>query len=344
MRVAQLGVGDQIDFQLLNDWQHDFPLEPRPFARLAATLDLSETEILSRLGALQQQQLISRIGAVFRPNRLGTSALAALAAPVERVDQIAARINCEPAVNHNYEREHQLNLWFVITADDHEHLQQVVSGIERDSGCPVIILPLEEAFHIDLGFDLRAASPRRTRADPAPRITPADSNGDAAMAAPSRDLVAALRAGLSLQSQPYAALGTLIKQSESSVLSQLQRWLQDGMLSRFGIVVRHHELGLRANAMCVWDVPDKLISELGARLATEPAITLCYRRRRIADVWRYNLFCMIHGNDRHMVVAEHAAISARIGLSAYPGEILFSLRRFKQTGASYQNAFPICHV
>ena len=92
---------------------------------------------------------------MFAPRRLGASALAALAAPPDRLEAVAARVSHEPAINHNYQREHVFNLWFVVTAASEVQLREVVAGIERDTGCAVIVLPLEEEFHIDLGFDLR---------------------------------------------------------------------------------------------------------------------------------------------------------------------------------------------
>ncbi|ENO83635.1 AsnC family transcriptional regulator, partial [Thauera phenylacetica B4P] len=93
--------------------------------------------------------------------RLGASALAALAAPPERLEEVAARVTREPAINHNYQREHRYNLWFVVTAASRAQLDEVVAGIERDTGCAVIVLPLEEEFHIDLGFDLKAGAQGR---------------------------------------------------------------------------------------------------------------------------------------------------------------------------------------
>jgi DNA-binding Lrp family transcriptional regulator len=90
--------------------------------------------------------------------------------------------------------------------------------------------------------------------------------------------------------------------------------VDEGLIRRFGVVVRHHELGLEANAMCVWDVPDAEVSALGRRLAQEAAVTLCYRRSRVPPDWPYNLFCMIHGSAREEVLAARADSPSRLGL------------------------------
>jgi siroheme decarboxylase len=142
------------DKRLLNDFQRDFPLEPRPFARIAESLGISEDEVLERLVGLRDSGAISRVGAVIQPNTVGASTLAAMAVPAERLDEVAAIVTAEPAVNHNYEREHDINLWFVVTAADAAGVREVLRQIGRKTGLPVLDLPLERAFHIDLGFTL----------------------------------------------------------------------------------------------------------------------------------------------------------------------------------------------
>jgi DNA-binding Lrp family transcriptional regulator len=140
--------------RLLNDYQRDFPLEPRPYARIAAELGVGEDEVLALLAELQAHQAVSRVGAVIRPNTLGASTLAAMAAPAERLEDVAALVSARPEINHNYEREHAFNLWFVVTATDDTAVRAVLGDIEAETGLPVIDLPLVAAYHIDLGFDL----------------------------------------------------------------------------------------------------------------------------------------------------------------------------------------------
>lgn len=320
-------------FRLLNEYQRGFSLVAQPFAAIARDLGLDEQAVLSAYRGWQQAGVVSRIGAVFAPRRVGASTLAALAAPPDRLEQIAARVSAVAEVNHNYQREHAFNLWFVITAASSRRLADIVAGIERDTGCGVIVLPLEEEFHIDLGFCLAGSD---KAAPAAPRATGADF-GDIACAMPGieRSLMDAMQAGLPLESRPYEALGRAIGVSEGMVIEMLEGWLREGIVKRFGVVVRHHELGFRANAMCVWDVPDDVVHELGCRLAHEPAVTLCYRRRRALPAWPYSLYCMIHGKTRTEVERERDAIASRLELDRWPHEMLFSTRRFKQRGARY---------
>jgi len=144
-----------LERHLLNDYQHGFPLSPTPYADIAHELGVSEAEVLATLTRLQQQGAVSRVGAVLRPNTVGVSTLAAMAVPNAELETVAALVSAYPEVNHNYEREHSLNLWFVVTAPDSARLQQVLDDIAARSGYEVLPFPLIEDYHIDLGFDLK---------------------------------------------------------------------------------------------------------------------------------------------------------------------------------------------
>ncbi len=322
---------DSLDFRLLNEFQRDFPLEPAPFAELACRLESDEVDVLEALCRLQDEGVVSRVGAVFSPRRIGASTLAALAVPPEQLDAVADLVSACPEVNHNYERENDWNLWFVATAPNTAHLDALMQDIVTRTACPLIRLPLLEEFHIDLGFDLSGgAETPRAVARPAQLAESAWL-----LDADEQRLMAALQDGLSLELHPYAALAARAGLDEARVLDMLRDWLGRGLVKRFGVVVRHHELGWTANAMCVWDVPDDQASALGRQLATMAGVTLCYRRARDLPAWRYNLYCMIHGRERGEVEACVAEINRRTGLVAYPHSVLFSLRRYKQRGARY---------
>ncbi len=150
-----------------------------------------------------------------------------------------------------------------------------------------------------------------------------------------RRLLAALEGGLPLVSHPYAVLAERIGLHEALVIERLRVLLEAGVIKRLGLVVRHHEIGYRANAMTVWDVPDLDVDSVGSALAASPDVTLCYRRPRRLPAWPYNLFAMVHGRERVAVLARIAALRAEHGLEAVPHAMLFSTKRFKQQGARY---------
>jgi len=148
-------------------------------------------------------------------------------------------------------------------------------------------------------------------------------------------LIAVIADGLPLTARPYAEIGAGINLSEGQVLSRLRRLIGNGVIKRFGVIVHHRELGYRANGMVVWDIADDRVQAAGTRLAQEDCVTLCYQRPRRLPDWPYNLFCMIHGQDRQTVLAEVVRIKRAAGLGAFNHDVLFSERRFKQRGARY---------
>jgi DNA-binding Lrp family transcriptional regulator len=315
-----------LEFRLLNDWQRDFPIVARPFDQLGATVGADGTAVVATLRRLQARGAISRVGAVFAPRRVGASTLAALAAPAGQIEGIAAMVSARPEVNHNYQREHRYNLWFVATAADQAELATALAAIEAETGCDVISLPLEQEYHIDLGFDLQGPHQKHVS-------TPGTSGREPD--ATERRLIAVLQSGLELVPRPFARLAEGVGMSEEEVLARIAGWLDEGLIKRFGVVVRHHELGYRANAMVVFDVADGDVDRVGRQLAGEPGVTLCYRRRRCLPHWPYNLYCMVHGRSR----AEALPVIERLSrLAGVPGEALFSTRRFKQCGARYFTA------
>jgi len=324
-----------LEFRLLNDWQRGFPLTPRPYAGLAASLGTDEATVLERLASLRERGHVSRVGAVFRPHVLGWSTLAAVACPPERLEELARLIDAFPEVNHNYEREHAYNLWFVAAAPTRERVDAVLAEIHRHSGLKPLDLPMLADYHIDLGFEL-GEGPRRPHQDAAGSLVDVAALRGRLESA-DYALAAALEHGLELTSRPYASLAARCGMSEAACLARLERLLALSVIRRFGVVVRHRELGYTANAMVVWDIPDARVDGVGRQLAAQEGVTLCYQRPRRLPDWPYNLFSMVHGRDRDAVLAQVERIRQALGLEAVRCQPLFSRRRFKQCGARYSS-------
>jgi len=144
-----------LEQRLLNDFQHELPLSPTPFTDIAKELGVYETTVLENLKRLQNEGVISRVGAVFKPNRVGVSTLAAMAVDETELENIAAIVNEFAEVNHNYERFHHFNLWFVVVAADQDNLKKTLQKIEARSGYSALDLPMLKDYYIDLGFDLK---------------------------------------------------------------------------------------------------------------------------------------------------------------------------------------------
>ena len=144
-----------LEQKLLDNYQRDFPLSTTPFADIAAQLGVSGTDVLETLEDLKARGSVGRIGGIFRPGSVGASTLAAMDVPQDKLDGVAELVSSFATVNHNYEREHRLNLWFVVAADSQDEVTQTLRAIEEQSGITVLDLPMLEAFHLDLGFKLK---------------------------------------------------------------------------------------------------------------------------------------------------------------------------------------------
>lgn len=153
-------------------------------------------------------------------------------------------------------------------------------------------------------------------------------------------LIRELQHGFPLVERPFQVIGERLGQSEETVLAGIRALISRGVIHRLGLVVRHQELGYRANAMVVWEVPEEQVAAMGQRMRGFSFVTLCYRRRPHPPKWPYNLYCMIHGRRREVVMAQVAELTEACGLTGVPQQVLFSLHRFKQRGACYGGRVP----
>lgn len=147
-----------LEQHLLNDFQRDMSFSATPYADMAKQLGVSEDDVLQAIQSLQERGVISRVGPVFSPNRIGVSTLAAMSVPDDKLECVARIVSAFPEVNHNYEREHEYNLWFVVTASSEEHLDIVLYEIEQHTEQSVMSLPMLDDYFIDLGFKLKQAN------------------------------------------------------------------------------------------------------------------------------------------------------------------------------------------
>lgn len=140
----------QLFRDLLDHFQSDFPIERNPFEKIGSVLRYSETEVREGFKKLLDEGFISRVGPVFGTHKVGYSFLAAVKCDPSRVNEVAELINSFDEVNHNYLRENELNLWFVMTGADEETLKAVVAEMEKKISLPVCCFPMVRPFKIDL--------------------------------------------------------------------------------------------------------------------------------------------------------------------------------------------------
>ena len=316
-----------LGWAVLNQWQRDLPLVSRPFQAMALHHGCSEQDVLDHLQLALQTGTLARIGGIIAPNTVGCSTLAAVSVPAEQVASAAAYINQFEGVNHNYLREHHYNIWFVLTAPNRVQLNAVLAQIGSHLNTRVLDLPLQAEYHVDLGFSLHDGKKAVHR--PAPQL-PQD------LSASQRQLLAILARGLPLEATPFASVAAELGWTEDQVIEQFATWQASGLLRRMGLIVRHRRLGFHANAMCVWQVPLAMRDAIGEQMAQHAHVHLCYARPAQGEDWPYNLFAMVHGQQREQVLAHIQSMNQVLDLQAMPHAVLFSTQCFKQSGASYQ--------
>ena len=334
-RVIAAGLSLQ-DRRLLTAAQVAFPLTPRPFAVLGSVADLSEAQVIARLGALKEQRLIRRIGPVFEPAAIGlTTELVAVEVDSDHVEPVAAVIAEWPQVTHCYLRDHRINLWFAGAASSALWFEQAVSVLRRQGVRGAWRLPTLRRFKIGVVFDLVG---ERTSSEIPPRPAShrcADSEGETA---PDVEVVRVLESDLPMVSEPFAVLSGRLPATSASLLDIIGGWLQCGRIRRYGAQLNHRRLGFTANAMTTWAVPDGRLDEAGATMAADPEVTHCYQRPAFDD-FPYNLYAMIHGRSRQHCLAVAERLSQACGLrDPLP---LFSTREFKKSTPPYSELMAL---
>lgn len=145
---------DETDRRIVNALQEGFPLTERPFAAAAQDLGIEEAELIERVRRLREEGWLTRFGPMFDADRLGgATALAAMAVPAEDLERVTILVNAHAEVAHNYERQHALNMWFVIACERPEQIYAVIAAIEAETRLRVYAMPKEHEFFVEARFD-----------------------------------------------------------------------------------------------------------------------------------------------------------------------------------------------
>jgi DNA-binding Lrp family transcriptional regulator len=312
----------------VNRSQGGFPLVERPYRQFARQLRSTEQAVLAMVRGLLDDGYLSRFGPLYDAARLGgAQTLAALAVPEARFDTVTAAVNAIPAVAHNYRREHHLNMWFVVAATSTAAVDEALAEVHRRTGLVVHDFPKRHEFYV--GLCLRLGDDGEVTTVPAPCLP---STPGAALDALDLRIVDATQHGWPLVPAPYHAVAESLDEDPARILSRLQGMLVSGAIRRSGSVPNHYRLGLRANGMTVWDLPDSQAIALGERVGALDFVSHCYLRPRAPGVWPYNLFAMVHGRERTEVRAKARIIADLLGPAVRTADVLFSTRILKKTG------------
>ena len=329
---------DAVDAALVDGYQSDFPVVERPFRAVGEELGIDEAAALERVRQLHDRGIFRRFGAVLNPPVIGSSTLAAVSAPETRFDTVAEIVNGYRQVNHNYRRDHEWNMWFVVTAGSRDKRDSILADINDRTGCDVLTLPMLTDYYIDLEFPVvnDDAFARESVAATDASATRISEDATAGLSALDAALLVEIQDGFPLSATPYRDIADAIDADVANVVAAVDRLLTEGCIKRIGCVVNHIVTGFDANCMVVWDVPDDELDTLGESVGEIPYVTLCYHRPRRPDQgWEYNLFTMIHGREADAVDAKIDELAAEH--LPFDHERLYSTATLKQTGARYDD-------
>jgi siroheme decarboxylase len=313
--------------------QGSFPIEPRPYARVAELAGVSEEETLARVEQLIQDRIIRQVTPIFDTRALGySSMLVAAKVDPENPWRAANIINEHPGVSHNYLRNHEFNIWFTIATepDSPLGLDGTLQVLAKLAGAESVRqLPTLKLFKIRMDLEMEGGTDKLAQA--AEAVAPAETEPQ-----PYDEtdiaVIRALQGDMPVTEEPYAAAAASLNMAQADLLAHLEGMQERRLLRRVAAILFHRRAGFSANGMGVWKVPDDRIADLGPRMAAFRGISHCYQRPTYKD-WPYSIFTMAHGRSKEECDAILDSISEDTGVTERA--TLYSSTEFKKIRLLY---------
>jgi DNA-binding Lrp family transcriptional regulator len=326
---------DETDKRLMNLLQSNFPLDPEPFALLAAGAGLELDDVLSRTRRLLDGRIIREITPIFDTRALGyESMLVAAKVDSENPQRAAKIVNSHPGVSHNYLRTHDFNLWFTIATppDSELGLRGTLDALMRETGAESMReLPTLTLFKINMNLEMEQgteALAAAVEAAPPRELEPQPYDAD------DIALIRAMQGPMKAVERPYDEAADELGISTDELLDRLRALVDRKILRRVAAILYHRRAGFSANGMGVWKVPDEQIMEVGGRMASFRGISHCYQRPTYED-WPYSVFTMAHGRSKEECDAVLDAIAADCGIGPDGRATLYSSTEYKKIRLHY---------
>lgn len=322
---------DETDKELLNEIQWTFPLVTRPFDEMASKFNTTPQDIKQRLNQLKKEGVLRQLSAIFDTRKLGyTSSLVAMQIQKDKLEYVAEQINQHPGVSHNYERDHQFNLWFTLAVPPGTELKD---ELEKFNALPGIIktrmLPTLQLFKIGVKLDMvdskkHTIAPTEEKKEiKDTKFTPTEQD---------KEFIRELQKDMEIIDEPFVKAANNLNITENDLFQKIKHYEDIGVMRRFAAILRHRQVGFTANGMIVWQVPKDRITKVGETLGSFPQVSHCYERPTYDD-WPYNVFSMIHCKTHEEAYEMAKTIQNQINVDDY--KILFSSREFKKTRVEY---------
>ncbi len=321
---------DNVNRNLLNLLQAEFPLVSEPYACLGENLGITEDEVIRRVEKLKTAGFIRMIGPLLDTGKLSyKTTLVAMRVTETELDKATQIVIDNPGVSHAYERNHHFNLWFTLAVSSSVNidtmLKQMFSTITTEA---VFTLPVLKLFKLRVYFDLSGDGQTETLYNTDRKV----SQQETELSPADRMVINEIQKDLPPVPRPFADMAAKLGMNEEEFLKQYQSLLSRGIIRRLSASVNHRKVGYVANAMTCWAAPGEKVEMAGQKLAALQEVSHCYERKT-NSLWRYNLFAMIHSQTREECQQIAAKMSADIGLTDYV--LLFSTREFKKKRIKY---------
>jgi siroheme decarboxylase len=330
MQIKQQQI-DLFDKQLLNDIQWVFPLVDRPYLEISKRHNMSEDEVMRRIAYMKDMGLIRQINAIFDTRRLGyKSALVAFAVMPDKLESVANEVNKHPGVSHNYERNHDFNMWFTLAVPPYGEMKRDLDRLASlDGVIKYRLLPTLKLYKIGVRLDMVNDDTEKPKPiDEVKQLNPKKIE----ITENDKHFIRELQKDLKVIPEPFKEMAENLSITTTELFSKAKEYEKNGVMRRFAAILRHRDAGFSANGMVVWQVPDEKIDEIGYKLAAFPQVSHCYRRPVYSD-WQFNLFSMIHA--RTLEAAEKIAVEMSEIVEIKDYRILFSSREFKKERVKY---------
>jgi DNA-binding Lrp family transcriptional regulator len=330
MQIKQQQI-DLFDKQLLNDIQWVFPLVDRPYLEISKRHNMSEDEVMRRIAYMKDMGLIRQINAIFDTRRLGyKSALVAFAVMPDKLESVANEVNKHPGVSHNYERNHDFNMWFTLAVPPYGEMKRDLNRLASlDGVIKYRLLPTLKLYKIGVRLDMVNDDTEKPKPmDEVKQLNPKKID----ITENDKHFIRELQKDLKVIPEPFKEMAENLRITTTELFAKAKEYEKNGVMRRFAAILRHRDAGFSANGMVVWQVPDEKIDEIGYKLAAFPQVSHCYRRPVYSD-WQFNLFSMIHA--RTLEAAEKIAVEMSEIVEIKDYRILFSSREFKKERVKY---------
>ncbi len=315
--------------EILSRIQKQFPLVARPFKVIADELNMGEDEVISILQDEKKNGIIRQTSAIFDTKRLGyNSSLVAFKIPHDKIDDAVKIINSHPGISHNYERNHDFNIWFTVAVgpDSKLGLDKTVAIIAKlTEAQDYIMLPTLKLFKISVKLDTTGNDEKKERVK---KVV----HSEMELTPLHHEIIQRIQYDIEIVAEPFKKIVEELNIDYNRLFEILQQLQEAGIMRRFASILNHRKAGFSANAMVVWDVNEEQGNEIGEKAAAFSAVSHCYLRPKYPN-WQYNLFTMVHGKSMEETNGIIEEMAKEIESNSHMP--LYSSREFKKVRIEY---------